>query len=80
MKGREASATSDVYGLVHCCLRLILGEVFGKRLNRVDTVEEFDSLKTVWKNLLHFSGLSNLFDMYMNSIPKRRKAQTLYNS
>ena len=64
MEGRQATETSDVYGLVHCCLRLILGEVFGKRLNRVNTVEEFDLLKNVWKTLVQFSGLSYLFDMY----------------
>ena len=75
MKGREASATSDVYGLVHCCLRLILGEVFGKRLNRVRTVEEFDLLKNVWKTLVQFSGLSYLFDMYEFDTEKKKSAQ-----
>ena len=75
MKGRQATATSDVYGLVHCCLRLILGEVFGKRLNRVNTVEEFDLLKNVWKTLVQFSGLSYLFDMYEFDTEKNRSAQ-----
>jgi hypothetical protein len=74
MQGRRATETSDVYGLVHCCLRLIRGDVFGNRLNHVDTVEEFDSLKTVWKNLVHFSGLSKLFDMYELDSEKKGSA------
>jgi hypothetical protein len=77
MEGRQATATLDFYGLVHCCLRFILGEVFGNRLNRVKTVEEFDSLKTVWKNLVHFSGLSNLFDMYEFDTEKKGSADVV---